>query len=343
MSEQAARWPEKYDRLVVLVNPASTQAPKARKAITTLQQRYGEGRIEEIETVPELEITRNTILSTLRERDILGIAGGDGTVNVAVQTLVSPTTPTHIARTPLLTFGTGNANDLAHVLHRDARSLTHVLEEGKAVPVHPLHCEIIQPGGIPENRYAACYASFGAVAHAAAYINDKEHRGNLFRRLPGVRHLIDAMAIGRALRHASLFTIEEDGREREIFDRIISNGPRMAKFGRFPVRLTEQEMFVATVSDNSIASIARNARDLARGTLPGDFVRDESVDFRVASVQRATPDDPGYIYAQFDGEAATYPPGTHVSVRHALQPFYAFQLPPVVASEEDLQSISTLD
>lgn len=328
MKERASTWPQAYERLVVLVNPVSTQAPKAQTAIARLQARYGTQRVTRIDTSPELAQTRSDILATLQEHDILGIAGGDGTVNAAVQTLVSPSTPQAVSRTPILTFGTGNANDLAHTLHRDARSLVRVLEEGQAVAVHPLHCVMRQPGGIPENRYAACYASFGAVAHAAAYINAKEHRGNFFRQLPGVRHAIDVVAIGRALRHASLFTIAEDGQERQIFDRIISNGPRMARFGRFPVRLTEQEMYVATVASNSIATIARGARDLARGTLPGEFVRDHSsVEFTIQHVQHGTPDDPGYVYAQFDGETAAYPPGTSISVQQAARPFYAFQSP----------------
>lgn len=315
-----------FGQLVVLVNPASTQAPRAKAEITRLRRAFGT-KVHVIESLPELELTRRLLLETLQPGDVVGVAGGDGTVNMVVQTLLSPSTPDDIAATPILTFGTGNANDLAHILHRSARSLANVLTEGTPVPIYPLHCKILQPGGIVENRYAACYASFGAVAHAAAYINTKEHRGNFFRGLPGIRHLIDAVAIGRAFRHASLFTIEEDGANLNVFDRIISNGPRMAKFGRFPVSLTEQEMYVATVQDNSIATIASGARDLARGTLPGNFVHDEAIDFRIASVRQGTADDPGHVYAQFDGEAATYPAGTEISVRHAERPFYAFQLP----------------
>lgn len=314
-----------FNRLVVLVNPVSTQAARAEIEIARLRDEFGR-KVMVIETAPELEVTRRRLLDTIEPGDIIGVAGGDGTVNVVVQTLLSASTPSKIAKTPILTFGTGNANDLSHILQRDARSLVHVLREGAPASIYPLKCTIRQPGGIPEYRYAACYASFGAIAHAAAYINASEHRGNFFRGLPGIQHLMDAVVITRALRHAGLFAIEENGHEFDVFDRVISNGPRMAKYGKFPVSLTEQEMYVATINDNSIATIASGARDLARGTLPGDFAHDETIDFRITQVHEGPTGNPGFVYAQFDGEGATYPPGTHVSICHSDRPFYALQL-----------------
>lgn len=109
--------------------------------------------------------------------DIVLVAGGDGTINEAVNGLVGTSTALGI-----IPAGTGNI--LAHQLHMPILSLAtplYVRDVGEAL------CESRMQrvdAGVINERYFVCWAGLGLDAEIAAYIEPRPRLAKQFRTLP---------------------------------------------------------------------------------------------------------------------------------------------------------------
>ena len=127
-----------FDRIIILHNPQSKNAATANVRIKHLRKRY-DGQVRTVEIADELAVTRQLLLNVLSEEvadgktPVLCIAGGDGTVNMALQSLTSPAVPKHIHDIPIVPMGTGNANDLAYMLYDDPGQIDDIFTNGTPI------------------------------------------------------------------------------------------------------------------------------------------------------------------------------------------------------------------
>src|SRR5208282_6264938 len=110
-----------FQKVIFLVNPASTHIAQAMKRINELQKLFPQDVIELTSTSAEGREANAQIIVSLADRlgpnTLLCVAAGDGTASLVIETLVLSKALSDNARQAIvLPLWGGNANDLAHML-----------------------------------------------------------------------------------------------------------------------------------------------------------------------------------------------------------------------------------
>lgn len=307
-----------FTRVVVLCNPASTHAKQAKKRIEALKELTPAGSFLLLETLEAgREANKAQLLACadwLGPETLLCVAAGDGTVNMVVETLLTADSP-HISDTVLLPFWGGNANDLAHMLNGPSYRMPvkTLLERGHIVTIHPLLCDLTT-NEMRRTMYALGYISFGATALAARGLNQSPHRTSRLHRIPGGRIMQEVSTVAQALLRAPSFRVEDEGKERFIYDRLFINGSRIGKLRPLPLRLTDNVYYKATVSEKRLGAALARIRELLR--------RPSVEEAHTATIFRCLDE----AWMQFDGEAHRLDSGTVVSVTQASEVIRAWSV-----------------
>ncbi len=270
--------------------------------------------MEIIETVPDLNHFRRMLqknLNTAHKSTLLCIGGGDGTVHLVANALLTIMPGVNLHKIILLPLWGGNANDLSCMLNGLPYrvKLKNLFARAQIIPIHPLSIKSTESSG-DTVRYAVCYASFGASAYTADQLTKPAADKRIFGKSIARGILNEFGRVVRAMLAAPGFDMEQDGERVIIFEQLFSNGSRMAKIDRLPVRLTDKAFYYTVRSDNAptVSYILR----LLRGKKLGE-IKHTSVRFIVR--ERA--------WAQFDGEATTIPENTTITVSHSRRALYA--------------------
>lgn len=308
-----------FDSIVVLTNPVSKHASVANNRIGSLTKKYP-GLVQVVETHKDPRASQRAILKKLaalcsnNKKPVLAVAGGDGTVNFVIQTIVDAATPPQVRDVPIVPLGTGNANDLAWMLYSNPADITHIFARGEPIHVRPLQCTVRPPKGPAAHFMAANYISFGATAHGAHELNKPEVREHPHRKAWYGDFVPDILAIRAALQ-APPFHMQANGHKQRIHELLVGNGGRIAKFGKMPVKLGTSEMYVTLVEENWLgkSALTISALKLALGILPGTVMQGTPYTFEVL-------DD---VAAQFDGEPTYIAAGSSVTVQPSDRAFRA--------------------
>lgn len=313
---------DSFERVLVLRNPVSTHAAQGSQRIAELERIFGKKQVYVIDTVAGGRDANRALLirhaKQLGPRTLLCIAAGDGTVGMVIETLVQDPALTQEARkTPVLPLWCGNANDLAHMLNGNAyRNRTQeVVTKGKVIAIHPLQCTLETADGKQSTRIAACYASFGATAFAAARLNAPDVRKHPYYHIPFLHFFAEFFAGLKALVTAPSFALEEGGTKKLVYERTFTNGSRFAKVERLPLKLNEEAFLQHTLEEKRLAKVVPRMWAAMQKGLAGKYKHNRT-EF---TVQQA-------ILAQFDGEPTEIAAGTHICITLAAQPFYALSI-----------------
>lgn len=308
----------KFERLIVLRNPVSTDAHRAARRIRDLQQQQPDAELIILDTRRRGREANAALLrqhsNKLGEHSLLCIAGGDGTINMVLDILLrEPSLSEAARRTPILPLWGGNANDLAFMLNGPPTRGTFkaLFAKGKVVAVHPLLCTL-ERKGIVKTHLAACYASFGASGFAMQEL-ERTIRSRSPMRQPAVtRFGQELVEVSRLLLRAPTFTVSESNKDKVIFERVFLNGSRFAKIAAVPLKLTDQRFHRTTAEHKSIFTLLFRIAEL---------VRDRAGRRMAATYDHFTIRD--RVWAQFDGEVLSIPANTEVTITVAEVPFYA--------------------
>jgi phosphatidylglycerophosphate synthase/diacylglycerol kinase family enzyme len=295
-----------YEHIVVVQNPKSSHTKRAERRIKELQRLYGENAAQVILTTKDstYKKTLRETLSQLHGKVLLCIGGGDGTVHHVANIVLALQPHKNIVLLPL--WG-GNANDFGYMLNGLSvnKKLKSLVRLGREVTIYPL--EILVSVGKKETTYhAVCYASFGASAYAAHHLDKASlsRKGSL-HSLPVLLIIREALQVSRALIQAPTFKAEIGDKKVEIFEQVFTNGSRIAKIDRLPVRLTDKEFYRAVQPAKHPQVLVRLLKTL-QGK-PFGAVTKKPHSF--------TTKEP--VLAQFDGEVAQLPANATVTVRLA--------------------------
>lgn len=312
----------KSSRVIVLRNPVSTHAQQCKERIVELQKIFGKDMVTIVDTVRGgVEANRDLLrkrAKLLGPRTLLCVAAGDGTVGMVIETLVqAPGLPDKARKTPILPLWGGNANDLAHMLNGNAyrNRVREVIRKGNIISVLPLACTLTTSDGSVTVRTAACYASFGATAFAAAKLNDPDVRHHRLHRFPGGRLVAEFAAGFLALSRAPSFAMHEQGKDKMIYERTYMNGSRFAKVERLPLKLTDEAFLQHTLQNKRFLYVIPRMWEAMQKPLVSKF-KQNYAEFTIKQS----------VMAQFDGETTEIAAGTHVRVTLSDQPFYALSI-----------------
>jgi len=306
-----------FDRLLVFYNPVSENVKAAQAQIADLEQSYFGPKVDVKQTVSGgHEANQDLFAEHLREGDIFVLATGDGTLKTAIQTVAGYTELSEkIRRTPILPLGGGNANDMDVMLNDSRRRIapSDILEAGRIVSISPVRCSLDAPGFEPYEHFAGSYVSLGTSARAAYALNQRQYRQSHLRKIPGFSKAHEFATVGRSLQDSRTFVVEHDNEEREVAEILFPNGSRMAKYCRFPSRLTERGViYHAEIGDLRPTSVAIGVGGLLMNRLTGEF----QTDTLELTAQTTT-------FIQFDGESEMVYPGTRIAIGPADVAFRA--------------------
>jgi diacylglycerol kinase family enzyme len=309
----------RFNRFLVIVNPAGTNLRFGQKKIAELQRLAGDRPIDKIETSAAGHAANVALLASkasgLGPKTLLCIAAGDGTINAAVEALLqSKALNPNARRTPILPLWGGNANDLAWMLNGLAgrTSLDAILKDGQIVPIRPLHIRLTGANGSEQTHIAASTISFGASAKIMQRLNSSGYRQSMMRKLPGGKFLKEAGTAWKTAMVAPAFAADEQGTPKVIYEYTIANGSRIAKHYRMPVRLADEQFYFNSVEGKRFFTTATALMLSFNRRLYDDVLRQR--------LEFAVHED---VWAQFDGEAAKIPAGTKVKIEICKRPFYA--------------------
>lgn len=309
-----------FERLIIIRNPASTRAARMHARIALLQRAFSGVPCTVVDTLADGPEANKALfrrhLELFGHNTLLCVAAGDGTVHLVINFLLRDSAVGYKARlTPILPLWGGNANDLANMLN--GLYLPGIFEalreQGQVVSIRPLRCKLWFADGTRLTIIASNYASFGATAFAAQKLNDQEHRKLSLRKFLFVHHLHEAATTVKALIHAPRFEVEESGRHRRVYEKIFANGPRFAKLNLMPARLANPTFYTHTFEHKQLFTILSRLTESLRRRSENSFLMKRST-FTVHSP----------VTAQFDGETMDLPPGTKVTIKRSLEPFYAY-------------------
>lgn len=310
----------RFQRCIILCNPVSTHAAAAQRRIRELQRIFGSDAVEVIETSEKGEAANRRLLirqgDKLGPNTLLGIAAGDGTTNLIIETLLTSEELSDTARkTPILPLWGGNANDLAHMLNGAAyrASLKEIVAHGSIIPIHPLRFEMKpKHSKRAKTRIAACYAGFGATAVAAHRLNDSSHRRSKLHSIPGGRLILEAVTVIGAMLASPVFSVKESNRVKVVYELTFLNGSRMAKLERTPTKLTDEMFYINTFENKKLLSIIPKVFEAYHKRISRKLLRN----YASFTVQEAS-------WAQFDGEPMQIAAHTKVQAELSRTPFLA--------------------
>ncbi len=315
----AAEQHNEFTRAVLLINEHSTQAHGAG-----VQARLGDidtaflGDVVHMKTSGDATQDQARLQEVLRQGDVLCIAGGDRTINMAIGALTQEAIrDLHV---PIFPLWCGNGNDLAHILNgrADAQRPSSIMQNARRATVWPISFTLSH-GGDTTSHIAATHGGFGATGVAATKLNAESHRGRRGYGLKPFRLAYEGLAIAKAVREAEPFKIKEQNEVKEIVEYTFANGPRMAKFGRPPVKLEAEAFFVTQVADKQPYTIANWLGQLVTGTLPPQYLeKGSSASFTILD----------HTIGHFDAEPKFINANTDVTVQHYHTPFYALTTTP---------------
>lgn len=306
----------KFSRIILIINPQGSNIQRIEVRARELARVFPDTQIETIETTANPIRFRRKLQKSLAsgaDRVLLGVGGGDGTINLVANALLLAEPKINLEKIVLLPLWGGNANDFAYMLNGLSSRVTlkSLFEQGRVVAIPPLEIRTINPSGKRTTRYGVCYASFGASAYAAQQLTKPAEGKGIFGK-SAVKGMLDELKrVVHAVLDAPGFDAEQDGRKVKIFEQIFSNGSRMAKIDRLPVKLTQRQFYYAVRSDKP-PTFSFYIMRLLRGRKLGEIKR-ESVQFTLR--ERA--------WSQVDGEASVVPENTKITVGHGRRLLYA--------------------
>jgi diacylglycerol kinase family enzyme len=311
---------EGVNRFLFLINPASTGIPQAKSRIEELKKLLPASSVDVFElTGTDRAATSDMLVSKaakLGPKTMLGIAAGDGTTSVIVDTLIrDKRLPAKARLSPVIPLWGGNANDLANMLNGPAprQHMATILDHAKTIPVYPLHFDITDRNSDNSQvRIAVCNASFGATAYVAHQLNESRFRRSKLHKIPGGRLIKEASTAVTSLIKAPTFEAEDHGLKKIIYERTFSNGSRIAKLYQVPVELNDKHFYLHTIEQKRFMITALMLGASFRNK-PNDDKLHRSLEFKILQDTQA----------QFDGETMRIAAGTEIAVRMSRRPFYA--------------------
>jgi hypothetical protein len=303
--------PIEFNKLVVMYNPASSNADVAKKIIARLQKAYP-GKV----VVGQVSLSETTDVDFLKQnlgpRDILAIAGGDGTICSVSSYLFHPGLKPLLGDVRVLAIGTGRMNDLARMLGgRYFASPLRVLTAGFELPVYPLRCICtpLDAGAPPLETLIFYNMGFGYSADVALYCNTPEFRAKQQARSPIARKAEFLRVGARLLNDARYFDITLNGERRAALDVTAACGHIFGGFYRLPSRLSQPEFFFEVSDDKSLPKSLRTFAELLTNRYSGG---------QLITDARFTLHEP--VIGQNGGEAFSPPTPCEIHITTAAQP-----------------------
>ncbi len=289
-----AEWSQEVTELICVINRQATHFRQAHALLVSLGKALHKVPAEIDISEYEQEIKKRFAKYRPGEKILVTIAGGDGTVNTVINTLVQLQAEHEGVECILLPLWGGNANDFAYMLNglRIFARANRLLSHTRLASVPLIKLELKEPAKSVRTIYASCYASFGATAYAARQLEARRFSTKkLLYWLPPLLVGREIVAVVKALLSTPQYTGEIDEKQQVFYEHSLINGSRIAKINRVPVKLSQPYFLHATITRKD-ASVIISLLRIALGRPAAEYTTRNRLSFKLV-----TPVD-----AQIDGE-----------------------------------------
>ncbi len=303
--KQATNWVQSINDLVCIGNPRATHYHQAHRLLVSLGKVMGKVPLEIDIVDHEHELKELLAARSQNKKMLITVAGGDGTVNTVINTLLQLQTHYKAGECVVLPLWGGNANDFAYMLNgiRMLARPGRLISQTDVVPVPLIKLEVKEPNKSARIIYASCYASFGATAYAARQLEARRFSTKKISQwfpLLLVGH--EFVAVVRALLTTPRYTGEIDQKEQVFYDHSLINGPRIAKINRVPVSLGQPYFLHAAITRKDPSVIISLLR-MAFGQPAATYSMQSQLSFKLVTS----------VDAQIDGEVMHLQAGTDIT------------------------------
>lgn len=210
-----------FDHISLIYNPNSTgDAPQIAKE---LSKKILKNKI--ITVKPTLTPTKYAghamelakKISTKHKRPLIISISGDGGYNEIVNGAMQAKEKSSAARPVVVVVGAGNANDHKRVMRGDDNPLVPLIAKANAKPIDLIKIDIVG-AGFKLSRYAHSYIGLGITPEVAVELNKNDL--DIFQE---IRIVVKSFLKYRP------FTVEYEGKKREVDSLIFANINEMAK------------------------------------------------------------------------------------------------------------------
>lgn len=293
------------ERCILVLNPISTSAHLVERRVAGVRAEFGQDFIE-LTTEPDQEANIAALEETARDGDLIINGGGDGTMNMITNAVARSCGSLAQKQVAITSAGGGNGNDFYFSTLDKIRPVHEHLKRGKYKTFNPLEV-LVERDGEELSYYAACYSGMGLTGDGALGFTATKHRTRRFYKNNIIRLGYEAQLLTNTVLASQPFVIEQHGRTARMTEISAVNGPRMAKMGRLPVRLTEPEFYAIALRESKPAAFMALGA-LACGVMPGK--RSSGISFNLLT------DTLGHV------DAETFPlyRGDAVRIQQSKQP-----------------------
>lgn len=310
-----------FTRGLVVYNPTKTATPKFRKMQEKIRHLSSTHNLPltPVDTHKDSRPTQDKILQTMRDRDLLIILGGDGTVNVAVSALLRVE---RAKRPTIVAAPMGTANDFSRNHSgrlRGVHGLTHLLRAGKQIDIHPMVVSVENTQASTQDEYIGVNnAGFHYTGSFSRRLNSPGHRDSRLRRVPLVGQLAQELrSVHNSTAELTTFTSHEDGGDesQQLVDRTLVHARTVGKYGHFAISHVDNEFLDIPNSEATRSAIIKSAARMALGLEPG--IRRTNITFMTGMEPTV-----GHV----DGEPFDIDPYSFVEAHLSDEAFSAYSL-----------------
>jgi hypothetical protein len=265
----------RHEHAVLFINPVANNAnsPATEQGLDELRALIPDVQI--LPTIPNRKENREYFYENVPEGSLIGFVGGDGTTKNGVKDMLSDEAPGHIRNAPVLTMGTGNKNDVTHILHGDAYNRPAVaLRQGRIRNVHAMQYNLWRRTDTPsmpedvDEELALYSLGFRSLGLGADRANDPEYKTRQLQRGRIGQKIADYRLALRVFRDDEQLDVTYGGERKPRLDILCANGDQMAGNWRFPVEIDEAAFYVGILRDKKLRHALRDTIGLLTASLP---------------------------------------------------------------------------
>jgi hypothetical protein len=263
-----------------------------------------------------------------RQPNVLVVAGGDGTINMLANGILTSENP-QVRNIAIYATKYATGGNIWLATHDDPANAQVNLAGQHVVQAHPMLVTILpraekpslttEADNIleivkPQTVASLTSATLGALAIIGDRVNTPKHRNSILHAFPGGTKVREYMTAAKAVRQAPSFTIREHGAPaHELLRKVLAVGfinsdPVGTQWG-FDTLMTDP-VIKRVVASNRYETI-KQAANLKRDKLPAE---DQTDSFQFTVYTAPHHKIPG-VWMELDGDAFWVPDGSDIRVR----------------------------